>query len=362
MNRDELRFHVWLTNTKFIGPESARGLLNIFKSPDKVFYADEDSLKSAGLKSNQVTSILQNRSLDLADRILETCEDKGIKILTINDSRYPSHTRLIKDIPTLLYYRGSLDRLNSGVGIVGTRRCTQYGKKVTRDIVDRLKGYNLSIISGMAKSIDAYAHTAAINNNMKTMAFLGNGVDICYPSEHMKLMEGIIENGAVISEYPPGERPSSHTFPRRNRLIAAFSKRLIVVEAGEKSGSLTTASYALKYNTPVFAVPGSIYSDESIGCISLIEKGAKIFNLNNIPLLETKAKKALEIEDDVEKQIIKALEGSSKSIDELLLCLDLPVDYLLEKISIMELEGKISMTSSGGFSPPGVACLLGNVE
>ncbi|WP_243187021.1 DNA-processing protein DprA [Clostridium muellerianum] len=285
---------------------------------------------------------------------MKKCEKNNIRLLTINDFLYPSKVKSIKDSPILLYYLGTINKDSMGVGIVGSRRCTSYGKKVAKEVAEILAKNSIPVISGMAKGIDGYSHTACINSGGYTIAFLGNGVDLIYPKEHIKLMEKIIENGAVISEYPPGTKPYPKNFPKRNRLIAAFSNQLLVVEADENSGSLITAQFAKKYNREVFAVPNNIFFKESKGCNKLILNGARLYmcqqqlmnSYTNVTSEKDNFINTVQVRNDskidyAEKVILNAINKGPKAIDELKVTLhDDEVD-ILEKMSLMELDGKI---------------------
>lgn len=273
-----LIYWIWLSELKGIGPVTAKILLNRFKTPENIYRAQGDELNSiSGIGEATADLILSSKSLEIAENILDKCEKLNIKILKYNDDLYKQEIRNIKDAPVLLYYRGNLIENSLGVGIVGARRCTEYGKRVTVEAAEFLASMSIPVISGMAKGIDGYSHTACLKAGGYTVAVLGCGLDICYPKEHYTLMEKIIESGAVVSEYPPGTRPDSKNFPRRNRLISAWCKKLLAVEAAEKSGSLITAAFAREQNREVFAVPSSIYSREGRGTNKLIEQGAKIY-------------------------------------------------------------------------------------
>lgn len=209
-----------------------------------------------------------------AESIMFECQKKGIFLLPFNKIC----TRSDYSLPILLYCKGNMPPENTAVGIVGTRRCTPYGKKISAEIAEKYAQFHHTIISGMAKGVDSYAHTAAIKANGFTIAVLGNGPDICFPAEHARLMEEIVRTGLIVSEYPPGMRATAYTFPMRNRIIAALSDFIVVTESGIKGGAMITAEKALNYNVPVFSVPGNITSPESNGCNFLIASGrAKMF-------------------------------------------------------------------------------------
>ncbi|MGX8714854.1 MAG: DNA-processing protein DprA [Lachnospiraceae bacterium] len=190
---------------------------------------------------------------DTACRILESCREKGIDVITSRDARYPARFKTLPDMPILLYAKGTLkiNEYSSTVGIIGARRCSREGKEKAILKAEREMIQGAAIISGMAKGIDAYAQTAAIKNGGYTIAVLGNGADICYPKEHERLYEEIIANGCVLSEYPPGTVPKAYMFPRRNRLIAGLSDILYVIDAGRNSGTHTTIDCCRKYGRAV---------------------------------------------------------------------------------------------------------------
>lgn len=194
---------------------------------------------------------MASRSLEKAKRILDNCNRFNIRIMTLNDIIYPKMASAIQDMPVMLYYKGVSCENTIGVGIVGARRCTQIGKQESAEIAKECAIKGIPVISGMAKGIDSYAHTSCILNSGYTVAVLGNGLDLCYPKEHQKLMEYISKQGMLISEYPPGTPPSAYHFPMRNRIISAWSKELYVIEAGKKSGAWITADYAEKYERKV---------------------------------------------------------------------------------------------------------------
>lgn len=201
----------------------------------------------------------------------------NIQYIPMDDPRYPPLLRQISDPPKGLYVRGTLLDVPC-ISIVGTRRCTSYGKRATQEIVRDLIVAGLGTVSGLALGIDAEAHEATLDAGGYTVAILGTGIDeaTIYPREHLKLAHRILENGgALVSENPPKSPSFKHAFPRRNRLIAGWTPATLVIEAGENSGSLITARLALDDNREVLAVPGSIWSDVSMGCNRLLSLGAK---------------------------------------------------------------------------------------
>ena len=251
----ELMYWVWLTTVPDIGPITANRLLVSFGVPEKIFDAGNTELEELGiLNKKQVSSIMQNRTLESACHMIEQCENLGISIMTKADEIYPNKAKKFEDAPILLYYKGNPGGQNATVGIVGARRCTQETKREVIRVTEEYLSEETTIISGMAKGVDSYAHTVALNNDGYTIAIVGNGLDICYPSEHVKLMQSIEEKGMILSEYPPGTKPARYSFPQRNRLISAWSDELIVIGAGRGSGALITAEYSRKYGRQVRSI------------------------------------------------------------------------------------------------------------
>ncbi|MGH4139601.1 DNA-processing protein DprA [Clostridium sp.] len=346
-------YWIWLAQINGIGPVMAKALLSVFKTPQNIYKATKYELINVDGIGDKTADIIFNcKSLACAEKILSKCEKLNISILTYGDSLYPIEVKDIKKAPVILYYRGNLIEDSVGVAIVGSRRCTEYGKRLTAEAGSFLAQNNIPVISGMAKGIDGYAHTACLKSNGYTVAILGCGLDICYPKEHIELMQKIIEKGAVVSEYPPGTKPDANHFPMRNRLISAWCKKLLVVEAGEKSGSLLTAAFAKEQNRQVFATPNSIYSRESIGTNRLIEEGAKIYLKPSQLLLEHMWRPGVNIKKDntklivddltvLEKLILTKIEDNPMTLDKLLLVMQDDKADILETISIMELKGML---------------------
>jgi DNA processing protein len=210
------------------------------------------------------------------DAELETLGKMGASVVTIRDPDYPAPLRTIPDPPLVLYRKGSFSMEGLMIAVVGSRRATAEGLNLSEKIADTLSSLGVTVVSGLARGIDAAAHRGALPGKGKTVAVLGCGLDICYPWEHKPLFEKIGNEGVLISEYGLRERPLAYHFPERNRIIAGLSKSVLVIEATEKSGSLITARLGLEYGRDVMAVPGSIFSQEHKGTNSLIKQGAKL--------------------------------------------------------------------------------------
>lgn len=354
--KESLLYWIWLSQLTGIGPVTAKALLDALKTPENIYEAcKEDLTYIHGIGNATAELILNSKSLYKAEDILNKCERSDIKILTYYDDLYKQEVRSIRNTPVLLYYRGNIREGSMGVAIVGSRRCNEYGKRITVEAAEFLAQNNITVVSGMAKGIDGYSHTACLKAGGYTMAILGCGLDICYPKEHDALMQKIIECGAVISEYPPGTKPSQRNFPERNRLISAWCRKLLVAEATENSGALITAAFAMEQKREVLAAPHSIYCEEGKGVNRLIERGAKIYlnpsqlidnvgsqiNINNSS--ETSYRKILSTMEEI---ILEKIKEKPMSLNELLIVLQEDRQSVMETVSIMEIEGKI--LSAGG--------------
>jgi DNA processing protein len=272
-----------------------------------------------------------------------------IKIIKPDNPLFPESLKRIPNPPRVLYLWGSLDLKDKPVlAVVGTRRCSDYGKRAVIDIVSQLTEAGFFIVSGLAKGIDSLAHKTAIEKKGKTIAVLGSGIDreSIYPRENLRLAEKIIETGgAVISEFPAKTPAFKSNFPKRNRIISGLSWGVLVIEAKEKSGALITASYAFSQKRKVFAVPGSIYSPNSKGCHLLIKRGAKlvekandILSEFNLPLL---SKKLIKGETKEETLILKALDKEPLHIDKIIEITKLSTAKVISTLANLEIKGKV---------------------
>ena len=231
---------IWLTQLPYIGSVTAKRLIEKIGDAELVYHTDPEILaQKIKLTAKQLQSIKENRNLTAAKEVLYQCKKNNISVLDWNNPAYPFRARKPSDAAVVLYCTGQLRKLVA-------RRCSQQDKKKAVELAQEYTQKGILVISGMAKGIDSYAHTACLNSGGYTVAIVGNGLDICYPSEHIRLMESIEKYGLLLSEYPPGVRPSQYNFPRRNRLISAWSDRLIVIGAGNRSGANITAEYSRK--------------------------------------------------------------------------------------------------------------------
>lgn len=279
---DEASLTGWLTLQAIdgVGDRTILKLIQTFGSPDAVLGATLDDLVGAGCSPELAESVRRGPEASMRrqiDRQVKVVERFKIQTVTFFDRSYPARLKTIPDPPPLLYVSGSLSPKDEvAVAIVGGRRATPSGRFITEEIAKDLAGCGVTIVSGLARGIDAAAHRGALMGKGRTIAVLGCGIDRTYPSEHHTLRRNIEPHGAVISELPIGAAPQSHHFPRRNRIISGLSLGVLVGEAATDSGSLITAKLALEQGREVFAVPGSVKEEACRGSNRLIKEGAKL--------------------------------------------------------------------------------------
>ncbi|HQP06751.1 MAG TPA: DNA-processing protein DprA [Smithellaceae bacterium] len=279
MNPENLKYWLALMSVEGVGDTLFGPLLERFGSPAAVFSASVHELAGVPKMSKKISqTILAFNDWDGILRQIDGLNKAGIRIVTFLDENYPRHLLNVYDRPALLYVAGHLHSDDISIAIVGSRHASTYGKYTTDRISRELALRGATIVSGMARGIDSCAHRGALAANGRTIAVLGSGLDVIYPPENKKLFEAIVEQGAVISEYPPGTQPLPFHFPARNRIISGISYGVLVVEAGEKSGSLITAKLAMEQGREVFAIPGPIDSASSRGANHLIKQGAKLID------------------------------------------------------------------------------------
>lgn len=266
---------IWLTGLPRLGPVRQRKLLEQFGSAEAVYAADEAALRRAGLSEAAVQAVLR-RDLTGAERILQACEAGGIRVLTWKDSDYPEPLRAAEDAPLVLYLRGSLPDLGKRpcVGLVGAREADERGLALARQLGWQIAGCGGIVVTGMARGVDAWAASGALDFGGPVVGVLGCGADVVYPKEEAALFAQTVAQGCVISEYPPGTAPNAKHFPARNRIISALSDAVAVVQAAEQSGALITARCAADQGRDVFAVPGPAGDPRSRGCSQLLRQGA----------------------------------------------------------------------------------------
>ena len=273
---DRLVYWIWLSLA--CTPDSATfaKLMSRYEDAKEVYDAiDRDIRSVVGAKVSDCTALC-NKNLDKAIEICNFCKEKGVGILTYNDERFPVALRDIPTPPVLLYYRGSLPDFNKGFrcAIVGTRSLSDYGRKNAFKLGYDMGCAGATVVSGMAIGIDGVAMAGAIASGATTVAIIGSGIDVCYPSSHLTLARAIVKNGCVLTEYAPGTKPDKFNFPRRNRIISGLCQATVIVEGKESSGSMITARHAKMQGRAVFAFPGNVGADGSQSTNLLIKNGA----------------------------------------------------------------------------------------
>lgn len=337
------------SNFRCIGNTRLRLLTEYYGSLLAAWKAGRDEYIKIGLNISLVEGLESFKKVFNVDLFKTELSKKEIRYLTYLDKDYPSALLEISDYPPVLYLKGNLGDLRTAIGVVGTRKMTGYGAEVCERITSDLVVYGAVIVSGMARGIDTVAHRTALENDGKTIAVLGCGVDVIYPYQNRELYHKIIESGgAVVSEVPPGVGVTRGAFPLRNRIISGLSKGVVVIEGAIGSGSLITARYALDQGRDVFAVPGPITSRMSEGPTYLIEQGARIASSGRDVITELGLLKECRInnisektENDNQSAILNCLADESLTIDELSLKLGFDCARISALISILEVEGKV---------------------
>ncbi|MDD5922065.1 MAG: DNA-processing protein DprA [Eubacteriales bacterium] len=277
------------------------------------------------------------------------------EMVRFKDSGYPELLKEIQDPPKTLYYRGNLLVLQGHtLAVVGSRKCTPYGLRIARAIGKRAALNHTVLVSGLARGIDSCAQKACLDAGGTVISVMGNGLDCCYPKEHSSLMAEIARTGLLLSEYPDGTEPRRYMFPRRNRIISGISKGVVVVEAGFHSGALKTAEFAAEQGRSVFAVPGNIGSEQSLGTNKLIQDGAEIvtvigdpFSALGITSFDDRNSASEQTFSAMERKILFLLRDRGEMLPEdIVESTNISPETILQTITILELKGAV-YTSSG---------------
>jgi len=348
----DLKYWVAISQNIKIGAARFKKLYNFFPDMETVWKeATTTDLTEAGFTENIAEDFVIRRHDTNPDEEMEKMAKENIKAVTVHDEKYPSMLKELFTPPAILYYKGDIESITPhSLAIVGTRKISSYGKLITNQIVQKLAPHEISIISGLAHGVDTEAHLTSLKYKTHTVAVLGSGLDHrnIYPAINRRLAEDIVnQGGVVLSEYPVGMMPLRHNFPARNRIISGLSKATLVIEAGEVSGALITANYALDQNREVIAVPGNLTNPNSGGTNKLIKQGAivftdiedilEIFNYQQIK----QSKVAVTADNPEEEAVIKILSTEPTHIDQLVLKSGLPSSMISSTLTMMELSGKV---------------------
>jgi len=344
-----------------IGNVLAVGLVRAFGGPEAVFAASDLALQRAGVR-REVRAALRNfdRWGEVDAQLVRLDRSAG-RLVTWADASYPELLRHIHDPPLFLHALGEFaDADQYAVALVGSRDASAYGRQMTAQVGEALAAQGITIVSGLARGIDAAAHAAALRAGGRTIAVLGSGIDVIYPSEHHRLHMQIAKNGAVVSEYPMGAPPDAENFPGRNRIISGLSLGTVVIEATERSGSLITAQYAVEQGREVFAVPGPV-GLRSRGTHQLLRQGAALTEgaddvLREIaPHLRGTLKPVAPVVTAIEAAVLAHLDETPRAIDELLGRTAVSVGVLLETLLMLELRGLVRQLPGQHFARGGAA-------
>ncbi len=347
-----------------IGPRLQRALLDFFGDASTAIKAGIRELKQVpGIGPKLVESIVDHRESAAAELELEACQERDIRIILAEDEDYPRLLREIHDAPNVLYCRGTLEpRDELAIAIVGARRCTHYGTKHAEQFAATLGRAGMTVVSGLARGIDAAAHRGALNAGGRTVAVTASGVWNIYPPEHKELADEIVKNGAILSEFPIDQKMSAGLFPQRNRIISGMSSGVIVAEASKKSGALHTARHAMEQGRDVFAIPGPIDSPVSQGCHDLIRDGAglarhvddvieSIGPFEPVQVSETEViHSARELTlSDQEREVINLVGTEALHMDQLLQSTDLPAHRVMSTLTMLEMKRLVRKLPGGYF-------------
>ena len=354
-DHENLRYHLALALAPKIGPSVFKAILAYSGSPKEFFHLTRGKASKIPKVGEKLLALQKQAEMLLrnADEVIADCQKKGFEILVSTSAHFPKRLKLIEDGPIVLFCQGKGNlNFERTVGIVGTRSATNYGKSITRKIVEDLLPYQPVIISGLAYGIDIEAHRAALQVGLPTIAIMGSPLNQIYPAAHKNTAVQLQENGVLMSEYAPGSKMMPGNFPARNRIIAGLSDALIVVEAAEKGGALITAEIAYSYDKDVFAVPGNLQSTYSEGCNFLIKKmKASIYTgpgdiadtlFWEKPGEEKIPKPTLHLEgrEADEISILKLLmEKGESEIDQISYLTEIPLGILSSKLLTLEFEG-----------------------
>lgn len=320
-------------------------IIGYFPDLKSAWSSKTGELLEAGLPEKWIDEFLDFRNQVTPSEVMEELKKNKIDIIAFDNPGYPVLLKEISSPPYLLYIRGELKPEDqNAIGIVGSRKGTDYGRRATYEIAEGLGKAGITVISGLAIGLDTEAHRGALAGGGRTIAVLANGLDAVYPSSNQNLAEQIIDNGCLISEQPFGMPPLKHNFPARNRIISGLSQGVLVTEAGEASGTLHTASFAIEQNRQLYAIPGPIYNPLAKGPNNLLKQGAKAVTCAQDILedfgIESSVTEILPVGED-EELIFKILKTENLHIDDIVRLSERDPADISKILTLMELRGKI---------------------
>lgn len=365
-----VKYWIWLEMRKQLQHTQKRDLLAAFSHAAAIWEADGKALSDACPLDAKALSSLEDKNLEAAEKILSDCKKLGISLLTWEDAAYPDKLRSISDPPFVLYYKGSLPQLDKAatVGVVGTRKLSPYGKRMSARFGSEIAEHGGIVVSGMADGVDGTAMRNALDAGGTVVGVLGHGAERIYPAAAHKLFADVQKQGCLISEFPPGIKPGSWTFPRRNRIISGLSDAVLVVEAPEKSGALITADFARKQGRALYAIPCPLDSPTGLGCGELLRDGA-MAAMDGWQILRPLQERYPNLQPDIQREnpasdkksvdksparayscvgaklsadaqrLLDAYESGVEDMDLLLMQLELPISRILMLRTELELNG-----------------------
>lgn len=335
-----------------MGPLKFRMLLAYFSTLEKAWNANFQELEKSGLPKITIERILDQRNRISPEKEMEKLIFEKINIITINDTEYPDQLKEISSAPALIYVRGKLIKDETCIAIIGSRKISPYGVQVASQLAHELAKIGITVVSGMALGTDAVAHRECLKLKKRTIAILGGGIDdkSIYPATNRQIANEIAATGALLCEYPIGTPPLKQHFPARNRIISGLSRGILVIEAAESSGALITVKFALEQNREIFAIPGNIFSKNSMGTNNLIKLGAKLVtNIDDILeeldanyLRKRSTKPEIIPDSEEEAEVLKNLTFDTPiHVDHLSRNTKMHISALTSLLTLMEIKGKV---------------------
>lgn len=348
---DQERISLLALNTvKRVGAVRLRTLLSSFGSAQAAWHASPGQWSAAGMQPAVVQNFAEARANFNSEKLLNELKKHNVDFFTLQDDAYPRRLKDLDQAPPVLFFRGSfIPEDEWAVAVVGTRAVTAYGRQIAEELGAFLAHNGITVVSGLAKGVDALAHQAALNAGGRTLAVIAHGLDMVYPPQHRSLAENIYKSGALISDYALGTPPDAANFPPRNRIISGLSLAVVVVEAGESSGALITAGFAAEQGRDVFAVPGNIYGPQSKGTNMLIQRGAHpllrfedlLAALDLEMMGEMKSARVTLPADATEAKLFGLLGQEPLHVNEIGIRADLPIEQVSSALALMELKGLV---------------------
>ncbi|MCL2250220.1 MAG: DNA-processing protein DprA [Oscillospiraceae bacterium] len=375
------KYWIWLAECEGLSAANARALVEHFGSAENVYNAKANEyMEIAGFRHKDVKGLI-DKNLSRAEEIIKSCEKIRCTVLSLGDADYPQRLKNIYDPPVVLYVRGNLPQIDEMpvFGIVGTRACTPYGITHASAAGQELSSCGFVVVTGLAKGIDTAASVGAIKGGTPTIGVVGTGVDVVYPPQNVEIYRDVANNGAVVSEYPPGTQPDKTHFPMRNRIISGLSVGIAVIEAPRRSGALITAARALEQGRDVFSMPGNVDASRCVGSNLLFREGAIPFltpddiikeyadmyrdklTLTNNPEKKKSIDNAPKVDyidlgkiygmlSGEEREVAESIETKSLLTDEIIAVTGLPAQNVLTALTMLEISGYARRNISGEYN------------